>query len=36
MRPVQMSLYITQSPMKLKSGCLKEAGRFFSNPKWPI
>jgi hypothetical protein len=28
-----MSLNITQSPMKLNSGCLNEAGRFFSNAK---
>ncbi len=33
--PVQMSLYMTQSPMKLYSGRLKLAGLFFSNTKWP-
>lgn len=33
--PVQMSLYITQSPMKLYSGRLKLAGLFFSKTKWP-
>lgn len=33
--PVQMSLYITQSPMKLYSGRLNDAGLFFSKPKWP-
>ena len=36
MRPIQMSLYISQSPMKLYSGRLNEAGLFFSNTKWPI
>ena len=25
-----------QLPMKLQSGRLNEAGRFFSKPKWPI
>ena len=34
--PVHMSLYMTQSPMKLKRGRLKLAGLFFSNTKWPI
>ena len=33
--PVQMSLYMTQSPMKLYSGRLKLAGLFFSKTKWP-
>ncbi len=31
--PSQMSRYIAQSPMKLYSGRLKEAGLFFSKPK---
>jgi hypothetical protein len=30
-----MCRYITQSPMKLYSGRLKLAGRFFSKAKWP-
>ena len=34
--PDHMSLYMTQSPMKLYSGRLKLAGLFFSNTKWPI
>ena len=33
--PVQMSKYMRQSPMKLHSGRRNEAGRFFSNTKWP-
>ena len=35
MRPVRMSLNITQSPMNEYSGCLKVAGRFFSKKKCP-
>ena len=34
-RPVSMSLNMTQSPRKLYSGYWKVAGRFFSNMKWP-
>jgi len=30
--PAQMSAYMRQSPMKLQSGRLNEAGRFFSKP----
>ncbi len=34
--PAQIFAYITQSPIKLYSGCLNDAGLFFSNTKWPI